>query len=115
MPIVSGDELNTTVIGNPVKFLGTGHPAQCVEIIEQIVYKVQDENRCSPEPCGIGTVYQPLIDPNKTFYALSAFRYTLDTVGAVAEDGTFSPADTLERAYTYCSKVDTQVLLYISM
>lgn len=99
------DILNDSLNGEQVTFIGTGDPDECVELINDIVYKVQDPDHCSPKPCAIGSVYQPSIK-NQTFYAVSAFYFPLWNLGVVNNtDHSFSPAETTQAAYQYCRKV----------
>ena len=60
---------------------------------------------CYPQPCGIGAFYQPTIDRNLTFYALGAFQYALEAVGAVTSDGVYVPETGFQKAAEFCSKV----------
>ena len=88
-------------------FIGTSDPDGCQKIVDIFVYKAPDYN-CHPKPCAISTVYQPTIDPNKQFYALSAFLFNLRDINALDENGRFTPRGTTIAARAYCSKVILQ-------
>ena len=85
-------------------FLGSGDPHRCLHLLEDFVYKAEP-NRCHPKPCAIGPVYQPNIKAVKTFYAVSAFLYTLDILNILHTDSSFTPRDMKRAAKTFCAKV----------
>jgi len=87
------------------KFVGTGDPTLCLRLLETLVYKVEDPSLCQPKPCAIGSFYQPTLPPDMDFYAVGAFVYTLDPIGALADNGRYLPQVGFEKAFDYCQKV----------
>lgn len=85
-------------------FVGTGDPSECVALLERFIYKT-DPHRCHPKPCAIGSVYQPHIPPNQTFYTIGAFYFIIKDLNVINKNGTFTPADVYKAAFDYCSKV----------
>ena len=94
---VSHEGLNRT-------FNGSGDPSGCLQILHKIVEKAEPFE-CYPKPCAIGVFYQPTIDGNIKFYALDAFIYALEPIGALTQDGTYVPQTGFEKAAEFCSKV----------
>jgi apyrase len=90
--------------GKQYLFHGTGEPEKCLEMMKQFIYK-PDEEFCYPRPCAIGTVYQPTIDTDQPFLALSAFRFAPKRLKVTKQDGTFRPADLRHAAIEFCRKV----------
>ena len=93
-----------TINNQEIRFEGNGDPTKCEEIMEEYVFQV-DPDRCYPKPCSIGSVYQPSIKETKTFYAVSAYLYTLKAIKALDDEDRFSPDGTLQAAKEYCVKV----------
>lgn len=101
MLVIIGE--NSTSQGK--QFVGTGDPSQCVAVLERVIYKV-DSHRCQPKPCAIGSVYQPNVPPNQTFYTIGAFYFILKDLKVISANGTFTPAQAYEAAFNFCSKVN---------
>jgi len=85
--------------------VGTGDPAACLRLLGRLVYKVDDESLCQPKPCAIGTFYQPTLPLDMHFYAVGAFIYTLDAIGALDNRGRYLPHVGFDKAFEYCQKV----------
>lgn len=83
--------------------VGTGNPSECVALLEKFIYK-NEPHRCHPKPCAIGSVYQPNIPPNQTFYTIGAFYFIIKDLKVINEDGIFTPVDVYKAAFNYCSK-----------
>ena len=98
---MSYDKLNRT-------FRGSGDPSGCIRILSRLVHKAEP-SRCFPKPCGIGVFYQPTVDADIRFYAVGAFRYALQAIGAVTPNGIFVPQTGFEKATEFCTKVCASV------
>jgi len=85
-------------------FVGTGDVSGCIRLFDQIIHKVKPGD-CNPKPCAIGDFYQPSIDPNKTYYAVGAYRRTLGLINASNSDGIYVPRTGFENASEFCVKV----------
>ena len=90
--------------GHNVTFGGTSDPEACEALLDHFVYKVEP-TRCFPKPCSIGSVYQPSIVASQRFYALAAFRFTLEALHVVRYNGSFTANDTRRAAVEYCKQV----------
>ena len=86
-------------------FVGTGQPADCVRLLERLVYKVDDPSLCQPKPCAIGSFYQPTLPPDMDFHAVGAFIYALEALEALDDQGRYLPQVGFDKAFDYCQKV----------
>jgi len=91
-------------------FVGTGDPSGCLSILDQVVDKAEAA-RCYPKPCGVGVSYQPTIDSGMQFYAVGAFQYAMEAIGAVEDDDVFVPRMGFRKAAEYCAKVTTVIIV----
>jgi len=104
--MLTGDTATTT---NGVTLTGTGNPEACRKILEGMVYKVAPD-LCYPKPCSIGTVYEPSIHQEATFYVLGAFFINMKNLGAVGENGRLSLNDIYTKATAYCQRTYDEVI-----
>jgi len=84
--------------------VGSGDPSACVHLLNQVVHKAEP-TRCYPKPCAIGVNYQPTIDADMQFYAVGAFQYAVQAIGAVNDDDVFVPSTGFQKAAEYCTRV----------
>lgn len=90
--------------GRNVTMTGGSQPSKCMAVLETLIYKA-DTRRCSPKPCAIGTVYQPPIDGDMMFLAMSSFHRTLDKLDVLYPNGSFVPSSIYQPAIEICAKV----------
>ncbi|KAI0210783.1 Ectonucleoside triphosphate diphosphohydrolase 4 [Lamellibrachia satsuma] len=96
--MLKDDNITREMNGSTIQFMGTWNPAECREVLRSILGTA----KCSPKPCGIGSVYQPTIPANKMFFDLSAFAYTIKAIGLLGE--TFTLSNMTDAAMRYCNK-----------
>ena len=89
---------------NMKTFVGTGDPIACLLLLNKLVYKAHP-SLCQPKPCAIGSFYQPTLPVDMEFYAVGAFIHTLSAIGALDNDGRYTPSAGFEKAFEYCRKV----------
>ncbi|ELT89294.1 hypothetical protein CAPTEDRAFT_163643 [Capitella teleta] len=89
--------------GQQYLYHGTGEPEKCLQMMQRFIYKPH-EDFCYPQPCSIGTVYQPTIEAEVPFLALSAFYFPPDRLKVMQEDGTFTPENLRIAALDFCKK-----------
>lgn len=98
--MLTGDVKNVTCASGNVVLRGTGNPVDCQKLYDQLV-TTAPPTACYLEPCAIGSVFQPSVEGIE-FYAISAFLYSLEAVGAVRLDRTLDLAKLWTKAQEYC-------------
>ncbi len=102
---IIGDTKSFEYNGRPVTFEGAGNHTACQSLFQGLIYNAV-EKRCFPKSCAIGPVYQPSIEAEDEFYAISAFLYAMEEIGAWQENGDIVTSDHVtEKGQLYCTKV----------
>ncbi|RUS74857.1 hypothetical protein EGW08_017381 [Elysia chlorotica] len=101
--MLRGDTKNIDVCPNITTLLkGSGNPEMCRSLLDSYI-ATAPASKCYLEPCAIGSVFQPSVE-GIDFYAMSAFTYSLETVGAVRDDTTLDLDGLWTKAQDFCKK-----------
>lgn len=98
--MLHGDAKSVMYQGKNVLLQGSGNPLECQTLLDRFL-ATAPHNECFLEPCAIGSVFQPSVE-GIDFYAISAFLYPLNSVGAIRSDGTLDLNTLWTKAREFC-------------